>query len=72
MNAQAQQNIVTDPLDNESYDLLEEIVSKSNIAKSDEEKNRAKSQIAELANEVMQGTVTLSDNLSASIDARIA
>ncbi len=46
MNAQAQQNIVTDPLNNESYDLLEEIVIKSNIAKSDEEKNRAKSQIA--------------------------
>ncbi len=72
MNAQAQAKIATDPLNSESYDLLEEIVNKSNVAKSDDEKNRAKSQIAELANEVMQGTVTLSDNLSASIDARIA
>ncbi|MGP5201365.1 type VI secretion system contractile sheath large subunit [Psychrobacter aquimaris] len=72
MSAQAQQHIATDPLNSESYDLLEEIVNKSNIAKSDDEKNRAKSQIVELANEVMQGTVTLSDNLAASIDARIA
>ena len=72
MSAQAQQNLAPDALNNDSYDLLEEIVNKSNVAKSDDEKNRAKSQIAELANEVMQGTVTLSDNLAASIDARIA
>ena len=70
MSAQAQQNLAPDALNNDSYDLLEEIVNKSNVAKSDDEKNRAKSQIAELANEVMQGTVTLSDNLAASIDAR--
>lgn len=53
-------------------DLLEEIVNQSNIAKSDEEKNRAKTQITELANEVMRGTVTIADNLAASIDSRIA
>ncbi|MDX1786579.1 MAG: type VI secretion system contractile sheath large subunit [Psychrobacter sp.] len=69
MSAQAQYG--SDIIE-ESFDLLEDIVSKSNIAKSDDEKSRAKSQIAELANEVMQGTVTLSDNLAASIDARIA
>ena len=62
MSAQAQYG--SDIIE-ESFDLLEDIVSKSNIAKSDDEKNRAKSQIAELANEVMQGTVTLSDNLAA-------
>src|SRR5690606_22954595 len=69
MSAQAQYG--SDIIE-ESFDLLEDIVSKSNIAKSDDEKNRAKSQIAELANEVMQGTGTLSDNLAASSDARIA
>ena len=38
MSAQAQQHIATDPLNSESYDLLEEIVNKSNVAKSDDEK----------------------------------
>lgn len=38
MSAQAQQNLAPDALNNDSYDLLEEIVNKSNVAKSDDEK----------------------------------
>ena len=71
MSNQTQQATSTYAASSE-VDLLDEIVNQSNIAKSEEEKNRAKSQITELANEVMQGTVTISDNLAASIDSRIA
>lgn len=56
----------------ESASLLDSIVEKSKIAKSDDEHERAKRLISDLANEVMAGTVVLSNNLSASIDARIA
>ncbi len=54
------------------FSLLDQIVTESRIAKSDVEHERAKDLIAELAREVMSGTVVVSDNLSASIDKRIA
>ncbi|MGE5451687.1 MAG: type VI secretion system contractile sheath large subunit [Acidobacteriota bacterium] len=56
----------------ESVSLLDDIVSQSKVAKNDTEHARAKDLITELVKEVMQGTVTVSDNLSATIDARIA
>lgn len=56
----------------ESVSLLDDIVSQSKVAKTDTEHARAKDLITELVKEVMQGTVTVSDNLSATIDARIA
>lgn len=56
----------------ESTSLLDDIVSQSKVAKTDTEHARAKDLITELVKEVMQGTVTVSDNLSATIDARIA
>jgi len=52
--------------------LLDSIVEQSRIARNDEEHDRAKSLIAELAKEVMAGTITVSDNMSMSIDKRIA
>ena len=56
----------------ESVSLLDDIVSQSKVAKTETEHARAKDLITELVKEVMQGTVTVSDNLSATIDARIA
>ena len=56
----------------ESVSLLDDIVAQSKVAKTDTEHARAKDLITELVKEVMQGTVTVSDNLSATIDARIA
>lgn len=56
----------------ESISLLDDIVAQSKVAKTDTEHARAKDLITELVKEVMQGTVTVSDNLSATIDARIA
>lgn len=52
--------------------LLDQIVADSRVAKSDSEHARAKDLITELVKEVMQGTVVMSDNLAATLDARIA
>jgi len=52
--------------------LLDSIVSQSKVARSDSEHARAKDIISELVREVMQGTVVLSNNLSATLDARVA
>lgn len=52
--------------------LLDQIVTQSKVARSDNERARAKDLIGELVREVMQGTVVLSNNLSVTLDARIA
>jgi len=56
----------------ESLDLLDRIVEESKVAKSSAEHERARDIIAELVNQVVQGTVTVSHNLSATLDARVA
>jgi type VI secretion system protein ImpC len=52
--------------------LLDEIVAQSKVAKTTTEHDRAKDIIGELVKEVLQGTVVMSANLSATLDARIA
>ncbi|MFX5122877.1 type VI secretion system contractile sheath large subunit, partial [Acinetobacter baumannii] len=52
--------------------LLDSIVEQSRIARNEEEHSRAKSLIGELAKEVMAGTITVSENMTLSIDKRIA
>ena len=52
--------------------LLDSIVANSRVARSDAEHLRAKDIISELVREVLSGTVVVSDNLSATLDARIA
>jgi type VI secretion system protein ImpC len=52
--------------------LLDQIVEQSKVAKSSVEHARAKDIISELVNQVMDGTVVVSDNLAATIDARVA
>lgn len=54
------------------FGLLDQIVEQSKVAKSSTEHARAKDIISELVNQVMQGTVVVSDNLAATIDARVA
>jgi type VI secretion system protein ImpC len=53
-------------------DLLDQIVEQSKVAKSSVEHARAKDLISELVSQVMEGTVVVSDNLAATIDARVA
>jgi type VI secretion system protein ImpC len=52
--------------------LLDQIVEQSKVAKSSVEHARARDLISELVSQVMDGTVVVSDNLAATIDARVA
>jgi type VI secretion system protein ImpC len=56
----------------EAPGLLDEIVWQSKVAKTSTEHTRAKDIIGELVKEVLQGTVVVSENLSATLDARVA
>ncbi|MEH3086497.1 MAG: type VI secretion system contractile sheath large subunit [Xylophilus ampelinus] len=52
--------------------LLDQIVEQSKVARSEVERDRAKDIISELVREVTRGTVTVSENLGVTLDARIA
>jgi type VI secretion system protein ImpC len=52
--------------------LLDQIVEQSRVAKSSSEKERARDIISELVTQVMDGTMVVSSNLSATLDARLA
>jgi type VI secretion system protein ImpC len=52
--------------------LLDQIVEQSRVAKSSSEHERARDIISELVTQVMDGTMVISSNLSATIDARLA
>jgi type VI secretion system protein ImpC len=52
--------------------LLDSIIAQSKVARSDVERTRAKDIISELVREVLSGTVVVSENLSVTLDARIA
>ena len=56
----------------EAGSLLDDILSQSRVAKTDTEKSRAKDLIAELVNQVTEGSLTISKDAITSIDARIA
>ncbi|WKB52782.1 type VI secretion system contractile sheath large subunit [Eleftheria terrae] len=72
MSAQvAAQVAAPQALDGESS-LLDQIVGQSKVARSATEHERAKDIIGELVKEVLQGTVVVSENLSATLDARVA
>lgn len=58
--------------DAEPGSLLDEILGQSRIAKTDTEKARAKDLIAELVNQVTDGSLTLAKDAIATLDARIA
>jgi len=55
-----------------STSLLDQIVEHSKVATNASEKANARDQIGELVDEVLAGTVTISKDLAAGIDARIA
>ena len=52
--------------------LLDEIIEQSRVAQSDSERRYARDLIGELVEQVLAGSVTLSADLAASIDLRIA
>lgn len=55
-----------------THSLLDVIIEQSRVASDDAERIHAKSLIAELVDQVLTGTVTISKDLAASIDARVA
>jgi type VI secretion system protein ImpC len=56
----------------ESASLLDQVVNESKVARSEVERERARDIIGELVNQVLDGTVIMSNNLSATLDARVA
>ncbi|MEN3367466.1 MAG: type secretion system protein ImpC [Burkholderiales bacterium] len=73
MVAQAQENTSAATAEPQTAgSLLDEVVSQSKVARSDAERVRAKDLIGELVSQVLEGTVVISDNLSATLDARVA
>ena len=68
----AQLNAVSAAAAVEEISLLDQIVEQSKVAKSSVEHARAKDIITELVSQVLQGTVVMSNSLSATLDARVA
>ena len=60
------------PATAEQGGLLDQIIEQSRVARSDAERDRARDIIAELAAQVLEGEVVVSENLAASLDARVA
>ncbi|AMC34096.1 type VI secretion system contractile sheath large subunit [Iodobacter arcticus] len=56
----------------EASSLLDSIIDNSRIANNEQEKDRTRDLISELVDQVLAGTVTISRDLSASMDVRIA
>jgi len=72
MSGQMEASVLDAPESSEGLGLLDQIVTQSKVAVSDTEKLSARDQIGELVDEVLAGTVTVSMDLAASIDLRIA
>ena len=58
--------------DQTSESLLDQVISQSKVARSDSERVRAKDLIGELVSQILEGTVVVSSNLAATLDARVA
>ncbi|TAK76019.1 MAG: type VI secretion system contractile sheath large subunit, partial [Aquabacterium sp.] len=71
MSAQLQPQSAA-PITPDGPSLLDRIVENSKVAKSETEHARARDIISELVREVMDGTIVVSDNLAARLDARVA
>jgi type VI secretion system protein ImpC len=73
MGAQVQPNVSAATVEQQtSGSLLDEVVDQSRVARSDTERARAKDLIGELVSQVLEGTVVISNNLAATLDARVA
>jgi type VI secretion system protein ImpC len=72
MAAQLNAGASAGPAAPEASALLDQIVEHSKVAKSMAEHARARDIISELVGQVLDGTVVMSANLSATLDARVA
>ena len=72
MNMQSAEEISQVPYDSPEIGLLDSIIEDNWKTASTTEKHRARDLIRELVDQVLEGTVTISKDVTASIDARIA
>ncbi|MDR2324172.1 MAG: type VI secretion system contractile sheath large subunit [Acidovorax sp.] len=72
MNNQKLVTIESQVKEIENIDLLDKIVEQSKVAKSQAEHARARDIVGELVAQVLDGSMLISDNLSATLDARVA
>jgi len=68
----AQQAVAGSVAETREASILDQIIEESRVAQSDNEKNRARDIISELVSQVLEGEVVVSENLAASLDARVA
>lgn len=66
------QQAVAQPAAQVQPGILDQIIAESRVAQSDQERHRARDIISELVRQVLQGEVVVSENLAASLDARVA
>jgi type VI secretion system protein ImpC len=66
--AQADTAVVTQ----EEGGLLDQIISETRIGRDEDQRAQSRQQIATLVEEVMQGTITVSKDIEAMINTRIA
>ena len=72
MSTAQQLDTAANPAALDASSLLDSIIDQSRIATNDSEKGHTRDLISELVAQVLDGSVTVSRDLSASIDARIA
>lgn len=70
MEAQLDQQVATEH--SQETSLLDSIIEQSRVATNEQEKSYTRDLIGELVNQVLAGSVTVSRDLAASIDARVA
>ena len=56
----------------EDMELLDQVITETHIGRDNEQREQSRRQIATLVDEVLQGTVTVSKDLEATLSARIA
>ena len=71
-DAQKQDVATTVTKDGQETDLLSKILSEGRLARTDDQAAHAKDMIAEFVQQVMQGELTVSRDMEATINARIA
>jgi type VI secretion system protein ImpC len=72
MAEEAMQPVEAQTVTQEGGNLLDQILTEGRLARDEFQKERAKDMIAEFVNQVMDGTLVMSKNMDASINARIA
>jgi len=72
MNMQSAEEINQVQYENPEMELLDSIINENWRTSSVSEKHRARDLIRELVDQVLDGTVTVSKDVTACIDARIA